>query len=104
MSRMSPATPNNRALARFVRVSSPPRSVVAANVIGKIVTHTFKSLARLFARPIKHMTHTLHDSVVTTLALVLDSSLAVIFHNGVHRRTRKHSFGPRHRSLVRTDV
>src|ERR1051326_6719680 len=97
MSRMSPATPNNRATARFVRVNSPPRSVVTPDVIGKIVTHSFKGLLGLFARPIKHVTHTLHDSVVTTVALVLDISLAMIFHNGIHRRTGKHSFGPRNR-------
>src|SRR5207248_4593052 len=104
MSRRSRATPNNRELARFVRVNSPPWSVVAADVIGKIVAHAFEGFAGLFARPIKHLPHTAHDRIVAAVLFVLDVSLAVILDHSIHRRASKHSFGPRHRSLVRADV
>src|SRR5438477_6922754 len=104
MSRRSRATPNNRELARFVRVNSPPWSVVAADEIGKIVAHAFEGFAGLFARPIKHMPDTARDPIVASLLFVLDISLAVIFDHGVHRRASKHALGARHCSLVCADV
>src|SRR2546426_11553921 len=97
-SRTSRATPDNRATARFARVILLPRSVVPANVIGKIVAHALESFLRLFARAIKHVTDTAHDSIVTAALLVPDISLAPIFHHRIHGRSSKHSFGARDRS------
>src|SRR5262249_24281009 len=104
MSRMSRATPNKRALARVVRVNSPPWSVVAADKIGKIVATAFERFGGLFARPVKHVPDTPHNRIVATPLFVLNISFAMIFDHCVHRRTGKHSFSPRHCSLVRTDV
>src|SRR6266699_4220018 len=99
-----PATLDNRATARFARVNLQPQLVVAANVIGKVVAHTFKGFLRLFARAIKHVTYTAHDPIVTAALLVSDIPLAPIFHHRIHRRAGKHSFGARNRSLVCTNV
>src|SRR5438874_4645194 len=104
MSRMSPATPNNRAQARFVRVNSPPRLVVAADKIGKIVTHAFERFEGLFARPVKRVPDTAHDRIVATPLFVLDISLAMILDHRVHRGASKHAFSARHCSLVCANV
>src|SRR5205807_9999295 len=74
-SRRSRATPRNRATARFARVILQPRSVVAANVIGKIMAHSLEGFLRLFACAIKSVTDAAHDRVVPAVLLVFDVSL-----------------------------
>src|SRR5690349_10869528 len=101
---MSPATPNNQVTARFVRVRSLPWSVVAADEIGKIMSHAFKGFGGLFARIVKHVAHAAHDWIVATVLFVLDLSFAMILDHRVHRRASKHALGARHCSLICADI
>src|SRR6476660_3212894 len=104
MSRRSRATPRNRAMARFARVSLQPRSVVAANVIGKIMAHSLEGFLRLFAGAIKRMTDAAHDRVIPAVLLVFNVSLTVSFHYRIHGRSGKHSFAACDCSLICADL
>jgi hypothetical protein len=73
-------------MARFARVILQPRSVVAANVIGKIMAHSLEGFLRLFACAIKSVTDAAHDRVVAAVLLVFDVTLPPIFHYRLHGR------------------
>src|SRR5437868_15084335 len=91
-------------MARFARVILQPRSVVAANVIGKIMAHSLEGFLRLFAGAIKSVTDAAHDRVIPALLLIFDVSLAPIFHHCIHGRSSKHSFAACDCSLIRADL